>query len=222
MNILLADDHPLFTDAIERQLVAAYPDAKVHAVDNLPSATAKLGDGTDFDLAVLDWDMPGMDGAPSIEALRQSYPDIKFVILSGRIDDATVHEILALGVKGFIPKSSPGNTIVAALAVVLSGGTYIPVETALSQGRTPVDKLGARHVGTQSLAKALTDREIEILKLLAAGGSNKEIARQLGVQEITIKMHASRIFAKLRVRNRVQAVSYALKAGLLTEEHLSS
>ena len=222
MNILLADDHPLFTDAIERQLVAAYPDAKVHAVENLPAAITKLGDGTVFDLAVLDWDMPGMNGAPSIEGLRRSYPDIKFVILSGRIDDATVHEILALGVKGFIPKSSPGNTIVAALSVILSGGTYIPVETALSQGRAPTGDMAVRHVGTQTLGKALTDREIEILKLLAGGGSNKEIARQLGVQEITIKMHASRIFAKLRVRNRVQAVSHALKAGLLSEEHLSS
>jgi len=222
MNILLADDHPLFTDAIERQLVAAYPDVKVHAVETLPAAIASLSNGIRFDLAVLDWDMPGMDGAPSIEALRQSYPDIKFVILSGRIDDATVHDVLALGVKGFIPKSSPGNTIVAALSVILSGGTYIPVETALSQGRATTGETGVRNVGTQTLAKALTDREIEILKLLAGGGSNKEIARQLGVQEITIKMHASRIFAKLRVRNRVQAVSHALKAGLLSKEHLSS
>ena len=222
MNILLADDHPLFTDAIERQLVAAYPDVKVHAVETLPAAIASLSNGIRFDLAVLDWDMPGMDGALSIEALRQSYPDIKFVILSGRIDDATVHDVLALGVKGFIPKSSPGNTIVAALSVILSGGTYIPVETALSQGRATTGETGVRNVGTQTLAKALTDREIEILKLLAGGGSNKEIARQLGVQEITIKMHASRIFAKLRVRNRVQAVSHALKAGLLSKEHLSS
>lgn len=221
MNILLADDHPLFTDAIERQLMAAYPDVKVHAVENLPAAITELGNGIAFDLAVLDWDMPGMDGAPSIEALRGAYPDIKFVILSGRIDDATVHDVLALGVKGFIPKSSPGNTIVAALSVILSGGTYIPVETALSQGRAPSD-VNVRNVGTQTLAKALTDREIEILRLLAGGGSNKEIARQLGVQEITIKMHASRIFAKLHVRNRVQAVSHALKAGLLSEEHLSN
>ncbi|MGV8997258.1 MAG: LuxR C-terminal-related transcriptional regulator [Parvibaculaceae bacterium] len=221
MNILLADDHPLFTDAIERQLVAAYPDVKVQAVENLPAAITSLGGGVDFDLAVLDWDMPGMDGAPSIVELRNAYPDIKFVILSGRIDDATVHDVLALGVKGFIPKSSAGNTIVAALSVILSGGTYIPVETALSQGRTPASDVPVKHINTQTLAKALTEREIEILRLLAGGGSNKEIARQLGVQEITIKMHASRIFAKLRVRNRVQAVSHALKAGLLSEDNLS-
>ena len=219
MNILLADDHPLFTDAIERQLVAAYPDVSIHAVADLSAANKILTQIKNIDLAVLDWDMPGMEGAPSIKTLRAAYPDLKIVILSGRIDNATVHNVLALGVKGFIPKSSPGNAIVSALSVILNGGTYLPVETALSQGRnsdTPV-----RNVTNQLVTKALTDREIEILKLLAGGGSNKEIARELGVQEIPIKMHASRIFAKLQVRNRVQAVSYALKAGLLNEEHLA-
>lgn len=221
MNILLADDHPLFTDAIERQLVAAYPDVSVHCVEDLHSAGGVLSRIKDVDLAVLDWDMPGMEGASSIETLRGSHPNLKLVILSGRIDDATVHDVLALGVKGFIPKSSPGNAIVAALSVILNGGTYLPVETALSQARNGDGPV--RHVPNgQGPAKHLTDREIEILRLLASGGSNKEIARTLGVQEITVKMHASRIFSKLRVRNRVQAVSHALKAGLLKNEHLSS
>lgn len=217
MNILLADDHPLFTDAIERQLMAAYPDVCIHAVEDLAAANAIIVRIKTIDLAVLDWDMPGMQGASSIKTMRDAHPDLKIVILSGRIDDATVHEILALGVKGFIPKSSPGNAIVSALSVILNGGTYLPVETALSQGRNGASSV--RNVASQTMAKALTEREIEILKLLASGGSNKEIARQLGVQEITIKMHASRIFSKLQVRNRVQAVSHALKAGLLDEEH---
>lgn len=216
MNILLADDHPLFTDAIERQLSVAYPDVVVHAVENLTAATALLARIKMIDLAVLDWDMPGMQGLASIKNLRASYPDLKLVILSGRIDDATVHDVLALGVKGFIPKSSPGSAIVSALSVILNGGTYIPVETALARGR---GEPAARDGG--GTTKSLTEREIEILKLLASGRSNKEIARQLSVQEITIKMHASRIFSKLRVRNRVQAVSHALKAGLLNEEHLA-
>jgi len=122
---------------------------------------------------------------------------------------------MELGVKGFIPKSSSGNAIVSALSVILNGGTYLPVETALARGRgfAPPQKTAS--------SKNLSEREIEILKLLASGYSNKEIARQLSLQEITIKMHASRIFAKLRVRNRVQAVSHALKAGLLTKEHLA-
>jgi DNA-binding NarL/FixJ family response regulator len=219
MNVLLADDHPLFTDAIERQLVAAYPDVTVHCVEDLHAANGVLARIKAIDLAVLDWDMPGMQGAASIEAMRDSHPDLKIVILSGRIDDATVHDVLALGVKGFIPKSSPGNAIVSALAVILNGGTYLPVETALSQGRN--GEAPARNPSGNGPRKSLTDREIEILQLLASGGSNKEIARKLGVQEITVKMHASRIFSKLRVRNRVQAVSHALKAGLLKEEHLA-
>lgn len=222
MNILLADDHPMFTDAIERQLVAAFPDVIVQAVEDLPAANAFIANSKDLDLAVLDWDMPGMQGATSIEAMRAAHPDLKIVILSGRIDDATVHDVLALGVKGFIPKSSPGNAIVAALTVILNGGTYLPVETALSQGRNAPADTPQRDSAGQTITKALTEREIEILRLLAGGGSNKEIARELGVQEITIKMHASRIFSKLRVRNRVQAVSHALKAGLLSEDHLAS
>jgi DNA-binding NarL/FixJ family response regulator len=217
MNILLADDHPLFTDAIERQLSAAYPDTVVHSVENFTAALALLGRLKNIDLAVLDWDMPGMRGPSSIENLLTSYPGLKIVILSGRIDDGTVHEVLALGVKGFIPKSSPGSAIVSALSVILNGGTYIPVETALARRHKAVPAAPA----ADGSAKALTDREIEILKLLAGGHSNKEIARQLSVQEITIKMHASRIFSKLHVRNRVQAVSHALKAGLLGDDRRS-
>ncbi len=131
-----------------------------------------------------------------------------------------MHEVLSLDVKGFIPKSSPGNAIVFALSLILNGGTYIPVETALSQGRAVETPTQNKTNAVDRPAKALTAREVEILKLLASGDSNKEIARHLGVQEITIKMHASRIFSKLQVRNRVQAVSHALKTGLLGKEHL--
>lgn len=213
MIILLADDHPLFTDAITRQLAAAYPGVTLHTAEDLTTVTALIADIENIDLAVLDWDMPGMQGLDSIAELRADHPDLKIVILSGRIDDATVHEVLALGIRGFIPKSSSGNAVIAALSVVLSGCTYLPVETALAHNRKRLPKPpNARAPG-----KDLTERETDILKLLAQGFSNKEIARQLGVQEITIKMHASRIFAKLRVRNRVQAVSHALKTGLLED-----
>lgn len=221
MIILLADDHPIFTDAIERQLLATYPDVVIHSAEDLSTAKDVITRVKDLSLAVLDWDMPGMQGPISIKALRDAHPDLKIVILSGRIDDATVHEVLGLGVKGFIPKSSPGNAIVSALSVILNGGTYIPVETALSQGRADEAPAQGQANAAGRPAKALTDREIEVLRLLASGESNKEIARHLGVQEITIKMHASRIFSKLQVRNRVQAVSHALKAGLLGEEHLT-
>lgn len=221
MIILLADDHPIFTDAIERQLLAAYPDVVIHAAEDLSAAKDVMARIKDLSLAVLDWDMPGMQGPVSIKALRDNHPDLKIVILSGRINDAMVHEVLGLGVKGFIPKSSPGNAIVAALSVILNGGTYIPVETALSQGRFDETPAQARNNTASGPTKLLTDREIEILRLLASGDSNKEIARHLGVQEITIKMHASHIFSKLHVRNRVQAVSHAIKAGLLGEEHLA-
>lgn len=217
MIILLADDHPLFTDAITHQLTAAYPDVIIHTAEDLATATALIADIKNIDLAVLDWDMPGMQGLSSIAKLRADYPDLRIVILSGRIDDATVHDVLALGIRGFIPKSSSGNAVTAALSVVLNGGTYLPVETALSHSpKRPPTPPNMRSPG-----KDLTERETDILKLLAQGFSNKEIARQLGVQEITIKMHASRIFVKLRVRNRVQAVSHALKAGLLGEDHSS-
>ncbi len=218
MIILLADDHPLFTDAITRQLSAAYPDVIIHTAEDLTAAATLIADIKDIDLAVLDWDMPGMQGIGSIANLRTDYPKLKIVILSGRIDDATVHEALGLGIKGFIPKSSSGKAIIAALSVVLNGGTYLPVETALFHHRK---RFSVPSNATSSPGKALTERETDILKLLAQGFSNKEIARHLGVQEITIKMHASRIFVKLRVRNRVQAVSHALKAGLLGEDRSS-
>lgn len=209
LRVIVADDHPLFSEAIAEQIENSLSGAKCECVETFGDVLTRLKAG-DVDMLVLDWDMPGMEGLPSIRVLREQYPAVPMVILSGFIGSIGLEEILALGVQGLVPKSMSGKAITSAISVVLNGGTYMLAQTTMAVPvAQPKPNGGARP------ASGLTAREVEVLHYLAEGLTNKEIARRLGLQEVTVKMHTSRLFAKLRVRNRVQAVSLALSDGLL-------
>lgn len=211
LRVIVADDHPLFSEAIAEQIESSLSGARCECVDTLDGALARLEAG-EADLLVLDWDMPGMEGLASIRNLRERFPAVPMVILSGFINSIGTDEILACGVQGLVPKSMSGKAITSAISVVLNGGTYMPAH-AKAAGMT----LPARANGSAKASAGLTAREIEVLHCLSEGLTNKEIARRLGLQEVTIKMHTSRLFGKLGVRNRVQAVSLAISDGLLEQ-----
>ncbi|MBX3492115.1 MAG: response regulator transcription factor [Parvibaculum sp.] len=209
----MADDHPLFSEAIADQIGAALEDAQCTCVETLDEALQELNAGN-ADILILDWDMPGMNGLASVVDIRERFPSIPMVILSGFIDNIEIQEAMAAGVQGFVPKSMSGKAIISAISVVLNGGTYMPTRNSRADERRPEKE---RSSAANKQHPALTSRETEILRHLASGMTNKEIARQLGLQEVTIKMHTSRIFGKLNVRNRVQAVSLALAAGIVDQ-----
>jgi two-component system, NarL family, nitrate/nitrite response regulator NarL len=210
MRILLADDHPLFADALKTLVERTIPAASLTVVGDLEAATEALAATGRYDLAILDLQMPGGDGTAGIERLLSKFPDTPLLVISGAAAQAEVSRLIRLGVKGFLPKNLPNKVVAAALQVVISGGTYVPADYAQAAAARPA----ARPTAVVAPAGALTPRETEVLTLLATGRSNKEIGRALSLQEITVKLHVRNIFRKLHVRNRVQAANAATRLDL--------
>jgi DNA-binding NarL/FixJ family response regulator len=196
LRILLADDHPLFAEALQALIERSLPGNSLTVVPDLPQAHKALAGTPRYDLAILDLHMPGADGFQGIERTLAQFPHTPLVVISGDATPAEVQRALELGARGFLPKTLAPGVMTAALQVLASGGTYVPAEYAQAKAATPASPVAG-----------LTPRESDVLRLLAAGRSNKEIGRELGLQEITIKLHARNIFRKLGVRNRVEAAN---------------
>jgi DNA-binding NarL/FixJ family response regulator len=205
LRILLADDHPLFAEALQVLIERNMPASTMTVVGDFDAARKALGGAPSFDLAILDLHMPGGGGIDGLARVIKEFPQTPVLVISGSASQADVGRALDLGIKGFLPKNLSPQVIAAALQVIASGGTYVPADYAGPRA-APTD--GAATGGT-----ALTPREAEVLRLLAAGQANKEIARELALQEITVKLHVRNIFRKLGVRNRVEAANAATRLG---------
>ena len=200
MQILLADDHPLFAEALQNLIERNIPGSKLTLAGDLEAAHRELAKPGRFDLAIMDLHMPGANGFEGIERTLKFFPDTPVLVISGMASATDVARAIALGARGFVPKNLPSKVLAAALQVVASGGTYVPAEYA--QGMV------AAIPSEASPSPNLTPRETQVLELLVAGKSNKEIGRALELQEITVKLHVRNIFRKLGVRNRVEAANY--------------
>lgn len=205
MRLLLADDHPLFADALRALIERDFPAAELEVVADINAAHEALA-RTPFDLAILDLHMPGTSGFDGIARTLERFPGTPVVVISGAAGAAEVARAIELGARGFLPKTLPSKVLSAALQVVMSGGTYVPSDYAQPT-------LSAMPPVGEPAGGALTPRETEVLQLLIVGRSNKEIGRELGLQEITIKLHVRNIFRKLSVRNRVEATNAAVRLG---------
>ena len=214
LTILLADDHDLVRDGITSFLKAAAPDLRIlEARDFGESLTVASGDHS-IDLAVLDLNMPGMNGLSGLTVMRQKFPDMPVVILSGSIKRTDVLNALEHGAAGYLPKTLSGKALVNALRLMLSGEKYIPATLLEDSGRnTKPGEIDLEGLEPDSPLRQLTNREREVLALLTKGLSNKEIAKRLDVREITVKVHLTGIFKKLGASNRTQAVKIAMQLG---------
>jgi len=201
LNILLADDHEVMRLAMRHALQPLAAEIRWFEAADAAQVESQLAGGVDFDLALIDLNMPGAEGAASIARLRREHPALPLVILSATEDAALVRELIALGVSGFVPKSDAAAVMLQAIRLILAGGTYAPLRFLSERGT--VDKAGEE---TGSVAFGLTPRQIEVLRLLARGLPNKVIARELGLAEATVKVHLLAIFRVLQVRNRTEAV----------------
>jgi len=199
LRILLADDHTLFAEAFKTLVERDDAGSTVDIRANLAEAHRALAAATSYDLTLLDLAMPGMDGHAGISRTLAAFPRIPLVIISGTAEPEDARAAIRLGARGFVPKTLTGRVIVAALRLVANGGTYLPPEYAIAEAQPPAAE-GRRPAG-------LTPKEETVLRELAAGRSNKEIGRVMGLQEITIKLHVRNIFRKLGVRNRVEAAN---------------
>ena len=213
MQLILADDHALFLDALEAYLNLLKPDIEIHKAINLDCTMRKVKSAPRTDLVMLDLNMPGMNEFEGLDRVREALPDVPIVLMSGQAQASQVREGLRRGAAGFLPKDLDGKTMLKALELVLAGETYVPV-LALDSNDSGTDDSNPVLVPPDNPLHQLTTRQQAVLKLLARGMTNKGIARELGLKEVTVAAHLGAIFRKLDVSRRTEAVLKAMRLGL--------
>lgn len=211
MQILLADDHSLVREGIKPFLETLGSDVKVIEAGNLQEGLRLATKAKHLDLAILDLHMPGMDGLNGIKRMAAEFPDIPIVILSGFVSRKDVLVAIEYGASGYIPKTISGKAMISALRLVLSGEKYLPAD--IFSGPDADHGGGGGRFSSDNLLATLSKREWEVLGLLIDGQTNKQIARKLGLQEITVKIHVRNMYKKLSATNRADAVRIALRSG---------
>jgi DNA-binding NarL/FixJ family response regulator len=209
MRILLADDHALFRIGLSHVLQQLGDDVCLIEAGNFEDALARVE--PDLDLALLDLNMPGMDGTAGIARFRDSAIGVPVVVISAIEDAEAIEHLLDAGAVGYIPKSSSTPVMISALRLVLAGGVYVP-----SQVLRRVEA-GSSGRGKPAARSLLTVRQLDVLKLLVQGKPNKVIARELSLSEGTVKIHLASLFRALNAANRTEAVMAAQREGLLPE-----
>jgi DNA-binding NarL/FixJ family response regulator len=210
-EILIADDHALFRKGFGLLLRDVLPGVEIREVAGFDAALDLLAGSPQVTGAFFDLLMPGMAGPDSIRAVREAYPNLHFAAITGLEDRGLALQVIDAGANGYILKSSPEEEIVRAVNRVMAGETYLPSvlpHTPDKAAWTPPDiSLKAEKVADLPL----THRQRDVISQLANGLSNKEIARQLGLAEGTVKVHLAAIFRVLAARNRTDAVLKAAK-----------
>lgn len=207
----VADDHPLFRNAILEVIKQHYPDSIVGQSMDLDSAIRDLEKNTDTDLLLLDLHMPGSQDLFGLIMVREKFPSIPVSIISAIEDGNTISRAMGHGASGYIPKSCSPQQIHQALDTMLNGNRWVPEE--FRNSLTPVD---TEEKDLAAKIATLTPQQYRVLCHLREGWLNKQIGYELGVTEATIKAHISAIFRKLGISNRTQAVIMLSKMSLDT------
>lgn len=207
-RFLVADDHPLFREAVCLLLGQLAKTAECCEAANLDEAMSLLGGSGPFDLILLDLNMPGSDALSGLQVLRSLTPDTPIAIISHTEDDTLIERGIDCGAVGYIPKSLSHEAILDALRTILAGGVYVP--TGIEQRVWLKDRgeVSAQRAG-QSVIESLTPRQRAVLGLLARGKANKQIADELLISDWTVKAHISAILRKLGAQSRLEAVVIA-------------
>ncbi|MBD1557429.1 response regulator transcription factor [Vibrio sp. S9_S30] len=196
-TILIADDHPLFRNALFQSVHMAISGANLLEADSLDALLSLLEKEQEPDLLLLDLKMPGANGMSGLIQLRAEYPDLPIVVISASEEASVVTQVKSHGAFGFIPKSSDMRELVAALNQVLNGEPFFP--EGMITNNAACNQLSEK-------IATLTPQQYRVLGMLSDGLLNKQIAYELSVSEATIKAHMTAIFRKLGVKNRTQAV----------------
>jgi DNA-binding NarL/FixJ family response regulator len=202
IRLLIVDDHPVVRDGLVSILHEGEPDLEV---------VGEAGDGKEAvvswrnlrpTVTIMDLQLPGQTGVEAVQAIRREDPDARILVLTTFDGDADIQRALEAGARGYLLKSVRRATLIEAVRAVAAGQRYLPPATA------------ARLVEAME-AERLTPRELDVLKLLAEGQRNREIAEVLGLAEPTVKIHVNNLLRKLQAKDRTEATVIALKRGLI-------
>lgn len=203
MRILIADDHPIFVEALIGLLERDGVVASWQRAASFGEMLVQLQGDVDCALVLMDLDMPGVELRDAAVRLRALVGEAPLAIISGESDPNTVLLVQEAGFNAFLPKSLETRLLCSAIRLVVAGGSYFPrVEKGVSEAH-------------ERRSAGFSEREMAIIRSVADGRSNKQIARELGLQEVTIKMNLTRILDRTKLKNRTQLATFALKEGLV-------
>ncbi len=215
MKVLIVDDHSLITTALTALVLDLDPAAEVHTASSAAAAIELVErHGEDCDLLLLDLALPGVEDTSLLERFVERYPELKILVLSGLQDQRSVMRVLQLGAAGFVPKSMDSDVLATAIRFVLGGGVYIPsnlLEEAQRSGLLAAPAPSAASLAGHAVE--LTERQREVLYLLARGAPIKQICRELGLSEGTVKTHVTAIYRAFGASNRTEALLAARRHG---------
>jgi len=211
-TILIADDHPLFREALKLAITQTFAGARTLEADTVDSLLGMLSAHPDIDLLLLDLGMPGAHGFSGLIQVRAHYPSVPVVVISGREDQDIAQRTLTHGASAFIAKSASVPTIIDALRTILQGGVWSSPDAPPPGARNA--NVNADEAAAARRVASLTPQQFRVLSMLCSGQSNKRIALQLQVSEATVKAHMTAILEKMGAENRTQAVLIAQRLAL--------
>lgn len=200
-RILVADDHPLFREALSAALEPYFKDAEILEADSLESMMTVLTENHHIDLLLLDLNMPGGEYFNGLISVKDIYPELPVAVISANESIDVVAQVMGLGAEGFIPKSSPTKQIAEAIVTIKGGENWVPEEM-----KADLENVDEELTQLLKRFRELTPKQIQVLSFLRAGLMNKQIAHEMNVTEATIKAHISAILRKLEINTRTQAV----------------
>ncbi len=214
IRVAIVDDQRLFVDGLVR-ILGIQPDIEVVGRAHTGEEAVELCLKEEPDVVLMDLSMPGMGGISATREILSLLPRTQVLVLTVHTDDTNLFQAIKAGAQGYILKDCTPEDLASAINAVHAGNTIMSPDIAK---KTITTFEGIR--SNSELTPSLTERELEVIEALAQGKSNKEIARDLGISEKTVRNHATNIYKKLHIFDRTQAVIYAVRRGLVDLEQL--
>ncbi len=215
IQVAIVDDQPLFTDGLGR-IVGAQQGMEVVGVAHDGESGVRMCEELRPDVILMDINMPVMDGVTATSRIREILPDVKVLILTVNADDMNVFQGIKAGATGYLLKDCTPDDLSRAIETVYAGDTIMSPEVARKM------LLAFEEVDEEPEAPNLSSRELDVLRTIARGRSNKQVATDLGISDKTVRNHVSNIYKKLHIYDRTQAVLYAIREGLIETDGIEN